>query len=297
MNYKVSVITVNFYSENEIRNCFNSICEKTSVNFEYIIVSNSPIKDSFRSEFSESRHVLIHETNENLGFAKACNIGAEIAQGEYLFFLNPDTLFLNDVLKELIDCQLKHNNACVLGPKTFKEDLSELPTIKEHFTKRTLYYLMIPFTKYFINNSLLGGHRFIKDTILVPVLNGHALFIPSNYFQELGRMEENFFMYWEEHDIAIKAKKNGYDVLYCQNAKLIHLSGTSTSPFFFKMEIEKHRSRKKYILLHHSEWNHLNRVSGILGYFWRAIGSLFTLQKKKIRQHWSIFLWYCFNYN
>ena len=103
-------------------------------------------------------------------------------------------------------------------------------------------------------------------------------------------------MYWEEHDLCLRIQNSNHDVIFCAEAKLIHISGTSTSPYFIQMEVEKHRSQKKYVLKHHPDWLLLNRLSGILGYSWRTVASLLTLKKQKIAQHWSIFFWYSFNY-
>lgn len=296
----VSIITVNYFSEEDIKACYASIREKNTVPVEFILVSNSPLTDAFKQWLSQTNlPVHIHETGENLGFAKACNIGAQLATGEFLFFLNPDTRFLNDVLTHLLHCQKAFPQAAILGPKTFNGKHKPAPTVKNFLSGWYFILFMVPllrFFGFFGSSFFLGGHKLCTDTKPVPVLNGHALFIKKTVFKKIGEMENRFFMFWEENDLCLKAHQHGYKVLFCAEAELIHLEGTSTSPFFIKMEIEKHRSQKTFVQLHHPKWILLNRISGIFGYLWRALLSILSFNKKKIAQHWTLFLWYSFRY-
>lgn len=298
MKAKVSIITVNYYSEEEILQCYRSVIDKTKISFELILVSNSPIKDDFRNNLlSLPSKVLIKETGNNLGFAKACNLGSELATGDFLFFLNPDTRFINDVLSELIKCYDHYEQPGILGPKTFNESGTPVPSVKNHLSLVYFFSLMIPLLNFIFSIKYKTGHYLPAQTSEVPVLNGHALFIKKMLFKIVNGMEEKFFMYWEENDLCLKVKTQKKQAIFCNNAKLIHKSGTSTRPYFINMEIEKHRSQKKFILKHYPSWNFLNRISGCIGYSWRTIGSLFTFDRIKIAQFWNIFIWYCFRYN
>jgi hypothetical protein len=234
--------------------------------------------------------------DENLGFATACNIGSTLASGDHLFFLNPDTRFNNDVITHLVKCSVKYTDAGIIGPKTFSTSSNISATAKEHLSPSFFLFLMIPFFRFFSDERKIGGHFIPEDTGYVPVLNGHALLISRALYQQLGGMDELFFMYWEENDLCLRAKKKGYKTVYCNEAELTHHKGTSTSPFFLKMEIERHRSQKKYILKHLQKYHSVNRISGIIGYSWRVLLSLFTLDKKKVSQHFTVLKWYLFTY-
>ncbi len=298
MSDLVSIITVNYFSEDEILECLNSVSEKNTSQIEVIVVSNSPIQENFTNKLDQFEFTIkVHQNKENTGFAKACNKGAELGSGKFLFFLNPDTRFINDTVKELKECHRSWDNPGVLGPKTYDESGEVVPSAKNHLSKTYFWSMMFPFLDPLIPTSGRIGHLFPKQTKAVPVVNGHALFIQKQLFEKLGGMEEEFFMYWEENDLCLRLKHLNREVIYCAEAKIMHKSGTSTRPYFIKMEIAKHRSQKQFILKHYPSLNTLNRISGCMGYSWRTLGSLLTLNKTKITQFWNILRWYFLRYN
>lgn len=297
MSDLVSIITVNYFSEDEILECLDSISEKNTAHVEVIIISNSPFQQEAKAKLNNFEFpVLIHQNEDNMGFAKACNKGAVLASGEYLFFLNPDTRFMNDAVKELKQCYQSWNNPGVIGPKTYDETGKAVPSAKNHLSKTYFWSMMFPFLDLIIPSSGRIGHLLPEQTQAVPVINGHALFIRQQLFEKLGGMEEEFFMYWEENDLCLRLKHLNREVIYCAEAKIMHKSGTSTRPYFIKMEIAKHRSQKQFILKHHPSLNTLNRISGCMGYSWRTLGSLLTLNRTKTAQFWNILVWYFFRY-
>ncbi len=294
----VSIITVNYQSELEIEQSIVSILENCKFPFEYIIVSNSKLEQSFKQRISKLfEHTIFVEMDANKGFATACNKGAELASSEYLFFLNPDTRFKNDSIAELIKCYKKQNQELILGPKTFSSNGEVSATAKEFITPRLFLYFVIPFLRFFISDRKIGGHFIPKKSSYVPVLNGHALFMKKKTYINLRGMDEQFFMYWEENDLCIRAQKKGIHTFYCDNAEITHIKGTSTNPFFVKMEIEKHRSQKKYVKKHLPSYVYANRISGLIGYLWRSLFGLFSFKKNKIIQHFSLLKWYLFTYD
>lgn len=296
MHPLVSIIIVNYYSENDIKACLSSIEVKNSVNVECIIVSNSPIKKDLES-FTKSLNlsIRIYQNDDNLGFSKACNLGADLAKGEFLFFLNPDTFFLNDTVQELLSCYYSINQVGLIGAKTFNQDHNPEPSVKNTISKGYFITWVFPFLKKLFPSEKIG-HYTPNSTGEVSVINGHSMFIYKQLFKRIGGMEEDFFMYWEENDLCLRIQNSGFKVIYCSEAELIHTSGTSTSPFFSKMEIEKHRSQKKFILKHYPTWNFLNRISGVAAYSWRVFASLLTFKTSKFKQFWNLFIWYAFKY-
>lgn len=294
----ISIITVNYFSEDEIIECYSSILNNTEIEFELILVSNSPIREDFNSSISDLKlPIFIHENDENLGFAKACNIGAELATGKFLFFLNPDTRFRNDVLKNLLTCYKSNDRPGILGPQTFDSNQNAIPSAKSDLTKAYFFTLMFPFIQFFQGRSGFKVHFMPTQTSSVPVINGHALFISKLLFNNVKGWDESFFMYWEENDICIKVRNAGNDVVFCKEAELVHKSGVSTSKFFLKMEIEKHKSQKKFVQKHHPHFSILNRVSGCIGFLIRTLVSLFSFNRKEIYRFWTLLLWYAFRYN
>ncbi|WP_428235435.1 glycosyltransferase family 2 protein [Gracilimonas sp.] len=286
---------MNYFSEEDLLDCYSSILERTEADIELILVSNSLLQDSFIKDLASlGKPIKTIQNEDNLGFAKACNIGAKHATGDFLFFLNPDTVFLNDSIHHLIKCFEESENPGILGAKTYTPDKKPIASAKNHLSVFYFFSLLLPFLKAMSNKSY--GHFLPDNSMEVPVVNGHALFIKSDLYKSIDGMDENLFMYWEENDLCLRIQKLDFSVIYCHSAEIIHKSGTSTRKHFSKMEIEKHRSQKKFILKHYPYWDGLNRITGILAYFWRSVYSLLLFKKSKFKQFWSLFNWYTFSY-
>ena len=300
MEPKVSVVTVNFNSEAYILKCLKSLHDQTSLPFEYIVVSNSPVEGQFEDKLKsihEASQLIINETN--LGFAKANNVGAEAGSAPYLFFLNPDAELINDAVSVLLKSIQKQDNKAIAGPATYDKRGNLIHSVKNHISALVLLQEAIPLIKPLLPKRHHGDfiNNYLYDTCTrVPVINGSALMVPSQIYEELGGMYEDLFLYWEENDFCYRAERKGYKTMYCPHAQILHIGGTSTKENFYKLEVERHRSRKKVVLKHHEELNGWNRIMGIIGYGWRYLGSICLVKKHKIRQFGSILRWYIKEY-
>lgn len=293
----VSIITVNFNSLDEISRSIESIVNYTSeeISFEYIIVSNSKEEYEQITELQEKYlFVKYFEQERNLGFSKANNIGAKLSSGKYLFFLNPDTSFKNDVLSIFIRTIKEEGEIGLLGPSTFDNNNELIGSIKNDLTLSTLFHLMIPLPLFDLKN--ISGHYFVDEKAVVDVVNGSAMFTIASAFRKVGGMEESLFLYWEENDLCLRLRKLGYRVLYVPEAKILHTQGATTKRNFLKMELQKHISQKIFLSIHKPELLLPNRVISIIAYGWRTIVSIVFLNLTKAKQFGSILIWYMFSY-
>ena len=117
----VSVIIVNYNTEKLILDCLDSLYAKTEgLSFEVLVVDNaSPVRPTL---LPDDRRITFLPSPENLGFGRANNLGASHARGKYLFCLNPDTLLMNNAVKELFDFMEGHPEAGVCGANLYKAD-------------------------------------------------------------------------------------------------------------------------------------------------------------------------------
>lgn len=293
----VSVIIVNYHSMKLIDDCISSIKQfNKSVRYEVIVVSNSEWGDNEKAVMEKHPEVQWINPGKNMGFAAANNIGADHASGEYLFFLNPDTLFVNDVLGHLSQTISEYPDAGLIGPLTLNPDGSHQPSVKNEFGMDHMLVLAFPFLKIFFRNKKFG-HIPVKKTQFVEVINGSAMFIKRNLFFKIGKMNESFFMFWEENDLCKSVRKTGKRILFYDGARIIHLGGQTTRNVFIPMEIEKHRSQKRYLMKFepgHVSWN---RLLGAISYFWRTLGAILIFRKRKVSQFGNILFWYIFKYD
>ncbi|SMO70496.1 glycosyltransferase family 2 protein [Gracilimonas mengyeensis] len=298
-NPKVSIIFVNYFSEDDIKASIASIVEQSiHSNFEILIVSNSTITQKNLSSLESKHHqIRIFEQNENTGFAKACNFGASKARGSFLFFLNPDTSFKNNVIDHLLEFQLAHPDAWIIGPKTLNPDKgTQSATIKHDFNSVSLLALAFPLLKPLIPAEKKKDHFKVKQSMSVPIVNGHALFVEKEIYKSLGGMDENFFMYYEENDLCLRTRKSGGKVYFCAKAELYHAKGSTTSRYFVPMEIVKHQSKKKFLKKHYPSGIKWNRSAHIIGYIQRLLVALLIFKKNKIQQYYALLKWYLFSY-
>lgn len=297
MRVKYSIILVNYHSISEIQKFITSLKEvHSTIDYELIIPSNSPVTAGEMDLIDSLHPVIWVHIRENIGYGRACNEGALRANGDYIFIVNPDTYFLNDLLPILSGELAENPEAAVAGPATFNVDGEWIPSIKNRITFGWFLTWILPLLAFIFPKTGSHYRRTIHKTRKVAILNGSALLFKASYFREVGGFSDNYFMFWEENDLCTRLRKAGKEILFVPEARLVHSGGHSVKRNFIPMEIEKHRSQKIFIKTHHPFLYYLNRVSGITAYFWRTVLSVLTLQFGKVNQFGSLFVWYLIRY-
>ena len=296
----VSIIMVNYNSLAEIRASIESVITKSSSDliYEFIVVSNSLERDEEIELLNKTTpHLQYHQLDENVGFAKGNNYGINFASGEYFFFLNPDTLLMNDAITRLKNFLENNSDYGAVGPAIFNKKGRQVASVNNIPSFMSLLSQMIPFGNLLFPKKFVYGNYLVKSTSEVNVIQGSAIFIKKDIMKSVDNFTDSYFMYSEETDLCYKLKETGLKVGLLREAEVAHIGGVTTKPVFLEMEIEKHRSRKKFLNMHKPHLMWLNRVSGSIGYFWRTLLFSFTLNGKKIKQFGNIFIWYTFKYN
>lgn len=222
----ISIIIVNYNVSDELIHCIDSIYKysKSKVTFEIIIVDNNSHDDSVKLIESNYNQITLIKNNSNRGFSKAINQGAKIATGEYLFLLNPDTLFIQDSLLKLLNEAKKFNKLGAIGPKLINEDKeTQISTWKfPTLLNTTLSLLHLDF----LNKSKNYLKEFFYKTTKVDSISGGAFFVKKNYFELLNGFDEVFF-WMEDIDFCLRAQQEGLDVLFFPKTQIIHHGGKS----------------------------------------------------------------------
>lgn len=225
---KVSMIIVNYHSSALINECLDSIYIQTpdSLPFEIIIVDNASEDLTVSISHSPNDNLKFIQLTQNIGFGRANNAGAEIARGEYLFFLNPDTLLLNDAIGILYRF-MDDNELCgIAGGNLFSVDNKPNISFRRitpgvRFEMNEIFHL-IPEKLAFKEN------RFFNHTgkpLKVAHISGADLMIRKDIFDKLGGFSPEFFMYYEETDLCRRVSKAGWKLYSVPEAKIIHLEG------------------------------------------------------------------------
>lgn len=224
----LTIQIVNYNSRENLRACLHSIRENVSDsrNHQIIIINNDEEKlENFSDEFG----VDLIEKNENVGFGRAHNLGLGKSRGEYIFFLNPDTKIFSGTVEKMLGVFSADEKIGIVGPIHFDE--KEISN-EEHFGVRKTPFSTIG-KKIFRDKEKSGTEGFFETDWV----SGGAMMIKKDLFSELGGFDENYFMYFEDVDLCLRAKKKGWKVAVHPEAKIFHKSGQSFS---------SNREKKKY---------------------------------------------------
>lgn len=226
---KLSFIIVNFQSERYLKKCLASLFNKVkNINFEIIIINN----DNNSYNLKEIKKAKLINLKKNAGFGKANNIGAKKAKGDFLCFLNPDTVILSENTSQIIKEFRKSKKNGIIGPRLIsKQNKTQWWCAG---VKATLWDLIR-------NNLGFKKSRKIWESKIkkeADWVSGAALFIPRQLFLRLGGFDDNFFMYFEDIDLCRRAKELGKKVIYFPEVKVKHWGGKSNS--------NKNKQKKEY---------------------------------------------------
>lgn len=246
----VSIIIVNYNTQKLLRECISSIIDKTNnLNYEIIVVDNASSDDSISMIRSYFPQVRLIESEENLGFGRANNKGAEVANGKYLFLLNTDTLLINNAIKIFFDLMEEESsqNIGACGGNLFKIDQSPNFSYSLYFPSLFSIFCYRGHIPFLMNNENFNKSGKIKD---VAIIIGADLFIRKKIFNEIKGFDPSIFMYIEDGELLYRIKKMKYRIVSNPEAKIIHLQGASSSNIKkLKMEIS---SYVVYFKKHHN---------------------------------------------
>lgn len=257
MTKKVSIIIVYYRAKKEFFDCLKSIEEsKIGNSYEVIVVDNEE-KDSIRKELKKRFPWVIYlKSPGNIGFGSANNLGARSAKGEFLFLVNPDTIFLKGTVDGLVKFLSAHERIGIVAPLLL--DKGHRPYQQGSLTltpKRAV--VAFSFLNRFFPNNPISRQYFLSDwdqrsVREVEVVPGTALMVKKAVFQKIGGFDINFFMYFEESDFCKRVKENGYKIYINPKARLVHLGAASSGGIKLeKLEKIFQQSRFYYFKKHH----------------------------------------------
>lgn len=230
----LSVIIVNYNVKYFLEQCLHAVLGATNeVKTEVIVIDNQSTDDSLAYLLPKFPQVKFIRNHTNTGFGKACNRGLEEANGEYILFLNPDTLVAEDSFSKCI-CFFENNPACgALGVKMIDGSGAFLKESKRAFpSPLTSLFKLFGLSQLFPTSKLFSryhlGHLDKEKNHEVDVLAGAYMMIKKNVLAGVGSFDEAFFMYGEDVDLSYRIQKAGYKNYYLANTTIIHFKGEST---------------------------------------------------------------------
>ena len=240
MNMQLSVIIVNYNVKNLLRDCLLSVQKAAhSIDTEIIVVDNTSNDGSVEMLKAEFKDVKLIANTQNLGFSKANNQGIAQAQGKYILLLNPDTLINKNTFEDCLNFSKQTNNCGGIGVQTLDANNQFLKESKRGFPTPWASLCRLSFlNKLFPNSALLNGyylgHLSNDENHQVEVLAGAFIWIKKSIIDEIGGLDETYFMYGEDIDFSYRIQQAGYHNYFLGTVTILHYKGESTDKYSFK---------------------------------------------------------------
>ena len=262
---QLSVIIVSYNSIELLENCLFSVQKAMqTIDGEIIIVdnnSNDGSKESLPSKFWGVKFIF---NNENLGFAKACNQGSKISSGDFILFLNPDSVLSETCLTDCVSFFKTHQDAGAVGVrmlddkgKFLKESKRGLPSPSASFYKLFGVTAIFPVSKTIA--KYYQGHLPENENNPVEVLSGAFMMIKRAVFEKVNGFDETFFMYGEDIDLSLRISQLGYKNYYLGKISIMHLKGGSTT-YNYKYVDDFYGAMKLFVKKHYNDKSSLYRL-------------------------------------
>ena len=230
----LSVIIVNYNVKYFLEQCLYSVMKASrNIAAEICVVDNNSSDGSREYLLQKFPSVNFTWNNSNEGFAKANNQALATAQGEYILFLNPDTIVPEDCFEKCINFFKANPMAAALGVHMIDSTGKFLKESKRSFpSPLTSLYKLTGLAKLFPRSKRLAkyylGHLPEHENHEVNVLAGAFMMIPRTVLKTTGSFDEIFFMYGEDVDLSYRIQKAGLKNYYFAGTTIIHFKGEST---------------------------------------------------------------------
>ena len=257
---ELSVIIVNYNVKHFLEQCLISAKKALEgIEGEIIVVDNNSVDGSVNLINKKFSDIVLIANKKNTGFSVANNQGIKIARGNNILLLNPDTVIQEDTLRKCLEFFDKNEDAGALGVKMYDGNGRFLPESKRGLpTPSVAFYKIFGLASLFPNSKTFGkyhlGYLSENENHKVDVLSGAFMMIRKKVLNEVGLLDETFFMYGEDIDLSYRIKKGGYENYYFSKTNIIHYKGESTKKssvnyvfVFYKAMVifaEKHFSKQ-----------------------------------------------------
>lgn len=229
----VSIIIVNWNTKELLRDCLDSVYRQTSdIHFETIVIDNASTDSSIEMVKRDFPQVVLIENSQNKGFAAGNNQGMAIARGRYVLLLNSDTVILDGAIQKTLSFADRKPVAAVIGCRVLNPDRTlqltcfMFPGLLNLILSSTYLYKVFPKSRFFGRERMSWWDR--SEVREVEVVTGCFMLVRREAMEQVGLMDEGYFMYAEETDWCYRFHRAGWKNLFFPGAEIIHLGGGSS---------------------------------------------------------------------
>lgn len=231
----LSIIIVNWKVRELLRKCLESIRRETvGLDYEVIVVDNASGDGSVEMVARDFPWVRLIASNRNLGFVRANNEAVRQAAGDLVLLLNPDTELHQDAFGKMADLMRRESHVGILGPKLLNPDGSlqssvrRFPTLASQLALKLhhLFPRAAPLRRYLASDFDYGKFQPCDQVM------GAALMVRRSVLEQIGLLDEGFFLWFDDADLCKRAVDAGFQVWYWPGAEIVHHGGESFGQVF-----------------------------------------------------------------
>lgn len=258
----LSIVIVNWNSGDDVIACLNSLQPAVAnERIEILLVDNGSEDESVATVRRSFPQVKLIEMGGNFGFARAANRGWQQSQGEHVLFLNPDTQVFAGAIERGLAYFRTHPAVGVLGLKLLNDDGSLQVSCRNFLSLPLLLsdnLLRLPFVPRWLASRFIYRLWDHGETRIVDWVCGACMFLRRRLLEDLGGLNEAYFMYGEDMDLCYRVRQRGYTVVYYPEAAIMHYGNHSG---------EKRWAEKREAEIVRAELAFLRKYHGRLSWF------------------------------
>ena len=287
---KLTVVIVSYNVKDYVCQCLLSLRRALrDIDAEVCVVDNHSSDgtvDFLREKFPE---IKVIASPHNLGFARANNMAIRQTESEFVLLLNPDTFVGEQTIRQSLDFMDEHAEAGGLGVRMLKIDGSDaLESRRGLPTPMVAFYKMVGLCARYPKHRRFGqyymGYLSWDEAARIDVISGAYCLLRRKALDEIGLLDEDFFMYGEDIDLSYRLLKGGYENWYLPS-KILHYKGESTEKSSFRYVHVFYKAMLIFFRKHYSQMSLLLSLPIKITIYGKAFTTLLQIQMGKLRRY------------
>lgn len=227
--FPVVIILVNYNQGLATQKCVESLLKSAYDDYSILVIDNGSTKEDRRYlESIQNEKIRILHTDSNKGYSAGVNLGlqnAQVMDPAYFLIMNNDTVISPEAITELVGASRRYNDRCIVSGKVYNMDA---PDTLQYIGQRCRDFKMLDFPPYVKNRRELDVGQYDRE-MEMDMLDDIFWLLPRGVVEKVGFYSTRFFIYGEQNDYALRARKSGYKLIYTPNAKLWHIGALSSA--------------------------------------------------------------------
>ena len=256
MKKYVNIVIVNYNSTDYLLRCLQRIQEALGEVDAEILVYDNASEDRVDRVEEMFPEVQFSSNRKNLGFSRAVNMALKRCYKPYVILLNPDTLVQKGFFDSTLEYMEANKGVAILGPRILNGDLSVQGSARSFPSPLTgLFGRSTLMTKWFPNNKMSRRNVITcKSDGITPMevdwVSGACMVVRREALDDVGFLDERFFLYWEDADWCKRMRASGWKVIYYPRASIVHYAGGSCAESHIRATVEFHKSAYRLFAKH-----------------------------------------------